>query len=716
MTIPFNPNATYQTLLDHSYSLYLFQNGVWYDQYGNTYPTVPYSKEGFFPPSLPAGGSGNAATDNIWQAAGDLIVGTGFHTATRLPLGAPLQVVQVNAGGTGLQYATLSGGGNALTSNPLSQFSLTTSAQLAGVISDETGTGPLVFGNSPTLTSPALGTPSSGNLSSCTGLPIGGITGLGAGVSAWMASPSSANLLSAVTGTTGSGSLVFANSPAFVTPALGVPSSGVLTNCTGLPVAGISGLATGLAAWLGTPTSANLAAAVTDETGSGSLVFGTGPTLSAPTLSGIVSTDGANITTASPMAALAIDVSKGLNTKSISVDSTFTFSGTPSTNQWFGMHVTNTDTNPHIVTIPSSFSVTTQTARTTFPLSASGQAWLVWRYDGAAYHVFGDSPYLSNFTASVNPVVTDDVTKGYGPGSLWGNTSANTLYWCEANAVGSAVWNLVGGTGAGDMLLAGVQTISGAKTFNDATLLLAGSTSGALTLHAPAVAATSSMTFPAGTDTVATLAAVQALTNKTYEGNTWTGGTSTLTGSAGKTLAWQNTITLAASADGATFTFPGTSDTVVGRTATQTLTNKTLTTPAINSPALTHAKPGANLTVIGTMINGYNAGATISQFQAVYMGSGGTWLLADADGSGTRQCRGLAAAAGTNGNPMNVLENGIARNDAWTWTPGGDIYLTTTAGTISQTAPASAADVRRVGYALSATEIRVMIDSFFVTV
>lgn len=52
------------------------------------------------------------------------------------------------------------GTGNALTSNPLSQFASTTSAQLAWVISDETGTWALVFSNSPTLITPALGTPS----------------------------------------------------------------------------------------------------------------------------------------------------------------------------------------------------------------------------------------------------------------------------------------------------------------------------------------------------------------------------------------------------------------------------------------------------------------------------------------------------------------------------------------------------------------------------
>src|SRR3990167_4083380 len=50
--------------------------------------------------------------------------------------------------------------GDALVANPLSQFAATTSLQLLGVISDETGSGSLVFATSPTLVTPALGTPS----------------------------------------------------------------------------------------------------------------------------------------------------------------------------------------------------------------------------------------------------------------------------------------------------------------------------------------------------------------------------------------------------------------------------------------------------------------------------------------------------------------------------------------------------------------------------
>ena len=58
--------------------------------------------------------------------------------------------------GAGVLSWSAAGAGDALVANPLSQFAATTSAQLAGVISDETGTSLLVFNTSPTIVTPTI--------------------------------------------------------------------------------------------------------------------------------------------------------------------------------------------------------------------------------------------------------------------------------------------------------------------------------------------------------------------------------------------------------------------------------------------------------------------------------------------------------------------------------------------------------------------------------
>lgn len=110
-------------------------------------------------------------------------------------------------------------------------------------VTTSTGTGNVVLSSSPTLVTPALGTPSSATLTNATGLPIAtGVSGLGTGVATFLATPSSANLRSALTDETGTGSAVFATSPTLVTPVLGTPTSATLTNATGLPLTtGVTG-------------------------------------------------------------------------------------------------------------------------------------------------------------------------------------------------------------------------------------------------------------------------------------------------------------------------------------------------------------------------------------------------------------------------------------------------------------------------------------------
>lgn len=229
--------------------------------------------------------------DLTTDVTGSLPVANGGTGLTSL--GTANQVLRTNAGATATEWTTLTGGGNAQTADPLSQFAATTSLQLAGVISDETGSGALVFGTSPTIATPAitgnftgtdsltLGTASSSNgqvilknetnaftttiyatspaaanktLSTpdCSGELVAATAGTGA--STTMLVGGGVGLPSVWTSATGSGSPVRATSPTLTTPDLGTPSAGILTNCTGTA----SGLTAG-----NVTTNANLTGAIT---------------------------------------------------------------------------------------------------------------------------------------------------------------------------------------------------------------------------------------------------------------------------------------------------------------------------------------------------------------------------------------------------------------------------------------------------------------------
>jgi hypothetical protein len=98
---------------------------------------------------LPASGiAAQAANTVLANATGSSASPTAFAMPSCSAAGNALRWTS----GTGFICST----GNAMTNQPLSQFAATTSAQLMGVISDETGSGSLVFGTSPTINAPVF--------------------------------------------------------------------------------------------------------------------------------------------------------------------------------------------------------------------------------------------------------------------------------------------------------------------------------------------------------------------------------------------------------------------------------------------------------------------------------------------------------------------------------------------------------------------------------
>lgn len=175
-----------------------------------------------------------------------------------------------------------------VTTDKLNVLAATTSSELAGVISDETGTNKLVYSDSPTLVSPALGTPSA--------LVGTNITGTAAGLTAGTVTtiPNlTGEVVSTGTATTVPNATVIGKTlSGYVSGAGTVASTDTILqaiqklNGNDATNANMTGAVTsvGNATSLGSFTSSNLSTALTDETGSGASVFATSPTLVTPVL------------------------------------------------------------------------------------------------------------------------------------------------------------------------------------------------------------------------------------------------------------------------------------------------------------------------------------------------------------------------------------------------------------------------------------------------
>lgn len=268
-----------------------------------------------------------------------------------------------------------------------------------------------------------------------------------------------------------------------------VNAKGLVTaasNTTVTPAVGsITGLGTGVATFLATPSSANLISAVTDETGTGALVFGTTPTIATPVLNGIPT--GTGVASAATASTLVLRDS----------------SANITTNNWVGGYTTvATAAGTTVLTVGSTFlqyftGATTQTV--TLPVASTL----------ALGHQF---TIVNNSTG----LVTINSSGGNAVLIMGGSTSA-TITCILTSGTSAASWSAA---------YFGDVVVTGKKLTVSNILTLAGTDS-------------TTMTFPTTSATIARTDAANTFTgNQTFSGTVILGTQSiTMTGSIAATGA-----------------------------------------------------------------------------------------------------------------------------------------------------------------------------------
>jgi hypothetical protein len=385
-----------------------------------------------------------------------------------------------------------------------------TSGTVTALGNTTTGSGSIVLATSPTLVTPALGTPSSVTLTNATGLPISGISATGTpsittylrGDGSW-ATLSGGGSVTSVGQTFTGGLISVSGSPVTTTGTLaltvagtsgGVPyfsssstwaSSGALT-ANALVIGGGAGAApsttatgTGILTFLGTPSSANLAAAVTDETGSGSLVFSTAPTFgtnitvgTASSSTGIVNlkgttsgTVGLSVADAAGTWTLKLPTTAGTNGYALTTDGT----GATTWTQLTGSGTVNSGTSGQLAYYASSSNaisgnanVTVSSAALTLGVQSSTQGSLV----------------LANTNVSAFPVT---VKSSNTNGSSWALTlpdgPGTNGYVLSTDGTGVTSWIATSGgggtvTSVSQTFTGGLISVSGSPITGSGTLAL----------------------------------------------------------------------------------------------------------------------------------------------------------------------------------------------------------------------------------------------------
>lgn len=457
-----------------------------------------------------------------------------------------------------------------------------------------TSSGNLTLGG--TLSNVSLATQVTGTLPVANGGT--GITSFGSGVATWLGTPSSANLAAAVTDETGSGALVFATSPTLTTPNLGTPSAATLTNATGLPI--VNG------------TTGTLSVA---RGGTGDTTYTNGQLL-------IGNTTGNTLTKATLTAGTGISVTNGAGSISIAATNNGTVTSVGGTGTVNGITLTGTVTSSGNLTLGGTLSGVNLTSQVTgiLPVANGGT-------NNAFFTVSGPASTAKTYTfpnASTTILTTNAAVT-----VAQGGTGATTL---TAN-------NVILGNGTSAPLFVAPGTTGNVLTSNGTTWTSAAAGGGSLT-----GATDSASPFETALGTGA--GAVNTGVNNTFIG--FEAGNDNTTGTGNTAVGYQaldanttgiNNIAMGSAALGVNTT--GTDNVAVGHNALDANTTGQLNV-AMGTDAL-----GVNTTGTQNVAVGYRA--------------------LDANTTGSRNVAVGAGALGANingGDNVAVGDNALAINTA----------------------------------------------------
>ena len=142
-------------------------------------------------------------------------------------------------------------------------------------------------------------------------------------------------------------------------------------------------------------------------------------------------------------------------------------------------------------------------------------------------------------------------------------------------------------------------------------------------------------------------------------------------------------------------------------TTSGTITAAGFTTGDAGQVYFSDTAPASDHTATGVVIS-IASGESVAAFNAVYIRSDGEVGPADADAASTMPAIGVALEAKGDGEATKILIAGVLRDDTYNFTPGADLFIGTTAGEITATAPSGSGDtVQKIGVALTADSIYV---------